>query len=372
MVGPAAARHKYILGVDTAPKVVRDLAAGRAPASLSRADISDAISFGLDGLVVQAIDDGVQIAPDAHDLATRARFDLLVNQDILADVARRTFAAMASGGITPCLIKGAATSRTLYEDPLYRAAVDLDVVLGLPPHSDRFDSALEALGMTADIRRAIANLQQNGCDVGGFSIDASQHSLRLDIHFNPFGLLVPLRSAELIGQHFVAGDFDDAAVLVPDTALGLAISAVHFLRDGGSNLKPAADVARMIDPKHREALSGCRDIAESEGIVRLVATGLHTVGSLLDFDAATRAEIQRSFPEPKPLGRFAMRTMMHPQLATFHVEGRQRALRGVSRWYVPSPDMLRVLMPEETSYPLGFAKKQWGRAIGLARGLGSL
>lgn len=268
------------------------LLAGRHVDQLDLETAEQLIGGGAAGVLLRAVDGGaVSVQQEVKALLAMASLDADMSRVSFAEPVSEVVATLHRFGVRPRVMKGAANALTLYEQPAYRNVADVDFVIGLDQEGD-LARALASLGFSELQLDSIARLRRANREIGGFSASRSTHRAVADFHFNPFGLLLPVRDGGSLVDKFVEVRSPWGVVETPQPSLALAIALVHFVRDGGLNFKPVCDVVRLIGlPEGDLDWSAFAAVLKRERIEGMCWTTLRSILDDLCIDAPEVAHL---------------------------------------------------------------------------------
>ena len=244
-----------------------------------------------------------------------------------------------STGCSFAVEKGAANAALLYQHSSHRPYNDVDLVVG-HEGSTGLESFLTALGIHEESARSLVSLSERGTPI--HEVAGRSGYADLDIHFNPFGMIVPVRdqamlAAELRNKISIGG----REVPVPSAELSLLIAAINIVRKGGGALWLVADASRLVSGK-AGPLDWDRliEIASAEGLLPHLQQVLTMLARELGLDVHEHLKSSSSAWWAPVLGE-GQATKRFLRRGTFSVLHRQpvelaATARALRRWYLPS------------------------------------
>ena len=350
------------------PALLQDLVVGRPLKDVTDKDARDAIALDLHELLLgEVLRQGVHI-----DRTARLRLE---SRRLGGDMALESQIARVKGlrehfenhGFPLRIFKGLANASSLYDDVRERPFSDVDVLVGI--ETNGLSALFESLDLHPRTAEAALSLWSSGAPV--HELDGHWDGLLVDLHFNPYGMLAPLRDPDVIADAMQAEDVAEVGeMIVPSCELGLLIAVVNLAKNGGSAIWTAADIVRFVQgragPIDWERFN---ELAELDGLSSIGAQVLWAVHDDLSHEAeigiprpATRAPWAPTLGED-PMVAWSVRRHWS-LLALRRTKGfRTESLRGLSRWYLRPPRVLSTLRPDlEGPYPLRLVRMQADRA----------
>jgi len=344
-----------------APAIV-SLMLGEALPPVNSAVVEAALRYEVAELLLHRAEmEGVQLPHGARFQLTalamrmeRRRADAEAAVATVADIAEPAGCAFA-------VFKGAANAVRLYDDVSERGFGDVDIVVGLND-THGLNELLTQLGRHPASAEALVSLARRGQAVHEISLDFA--GIEVDLHFNPFGMITPLRApalvAEELNQTITLGG---RAIPAPSAELSLLISSVNLVRKGGGALWIVADCVRLAQGK-----AGPLDwerfgyLAESEGLRPLSEQALRLVRDLGCEDVPEHVAAPRTAWWGPEAGEGAVATGISRRgtLSVLHQRPADvgQSLRSLYQWYLPNKERRTARSPKGS----GTATEQLERA----------
>ena len=326
------------------PKNIIDLLAGRPMLRrLTQDDIEYAISYEIEALLHAEITrqeistshlDFFKLSKHAlirRHISKRARSNLPALSTIAQDV-----------GVKFGIFKGASLSSDLYPSVDARVYNDIDVFL-----SGNDPIALHAfflrLGRSDRSSTALAKLAEAGLpihEIAGFISGTN-----FDLHFNPFGIITPLRAAEMTFEHGMAREISlgrGSTVRSASLELELLISLLNLVRRGGGALRFYADSARLLMRDDFKPAAFWK-LAKAEGLYHLASQAMLSIQDDLNLELPPQmrdsAAKNRLWWAPR-IGESSNGDFLHRRapLHSLRLDSvGTRELRSLCSWYLPTP-----------------------------------
>lgn len=230
----------------TAPASILDLLAGRPTGALDQETVRYALANEIASLVAceRHVAEQLGTSPElAHLYARFMREQNLRNR--IAEAAAATVSLARDCNVPVGIFKGVVLAQQAYRNPSARASNDLDILIGECSPRD-LEELLRRLGRTKSSATALATLRERGEPV--HEISGRINGVDVDIHFNPFGLISPLRAPSdtwLAASSHTAW-FEGIAIPSPSPEAHLLICLINLIRRGGGALRFYGDAARLI------------------------------------------------------------------------------------------------------------------------------
>ena len=255
----------------------------------------------------------------------------------LADAAEKT-------GCDVAVFKGPANAATLYDDIAKRPFGDVDIAIGLSGSRGVLDFLIE-IGQPKRSAQALVALLDSGAPVHEVSVPVL--GVDIDVHFNPFGMISPVRAPELLFDNLQKEiPLGGRQVMIPTPELALLISLVNLMRKGGGALWIVADAVRLAEGKAGELnWAKFEEIGCAEGLLPIAAQGLRLLKEDLQIDVPENLTAERRWWGPL-LGEGAA-TKGLLRRGTFSILHRSpvapvESLGALRRWYLPSERALQA------------------------------
>lgn len=310
------------------------------PTALTLSDVDQAFDHEVAELLMSLAEQSSVALPPEAVVQLAALSMRSENRSAIAEKALREVAEVA--GQTGCkyaVFKGPANAATLYSDRAQRPFNDVDILVGFDG-TDGLEDFLVALGRDRRSASALVTLAKTGTPIHEVSLRVA--GADIDVHFNPFGLVVPVRDPAALAKH-LADSFKLGSNTYRSASpeLSLLISSVNLIRKGGGALWVVADMARLIHGR-----AGHIDwdkfglLAEAEGLGPIAGQALRLMHDDVGVEvpAEMRAE-RRSWWAPELAEGAA--TLGVLRRATFSILHRDpvkpiEAVPALLRWYVPN------------------------------------
>lgn len=328
---------------DAVPSHISDVLAGRPlRGPVTQRDVDVARAFDIETLLLSEVRRQEADLQAKNVSASAAQSLLRCHRSKRAFAAVPDFLAIADkSGVEIGIFKGAALSNYLYEDSESRTFNDVDVHLSCHDH-EALNALLQRLGRSTKSAHALTSLAFRGDHI--HEIEGTVSGASFDLHFNPFGLVSPLRSPELVSEHATAREIVTKSGLTFKSAsleLELAVSLINLIRRGGGALRFYADAARLL--AHGDLRVGeFEELVRREGLCKLVKQALLSVQTGLRIEMPEGLE---AYPAKHPVW-WAPRIGEPPnpslvRRGPFNVlrldDAGIRELRSLVTWYCPTP-----------------------------------
>ena len=322
----------------TVPREIRDLLAARKlPEALSERAIRFALSTSLESLLIEECESqGVLLSgPDVQKLFAQSLMRSSHAQRSLG--ALTSFVEIANSvSLHFSVFKGAALAYSIYDRPAARTFNDVDILLAdNDPVS--LTALLTQLGRSSKSSQALIELVDKGRPI--HEVAGVIDGIPFDLHFNPFGLVTPMRANYEIFSAASSAQFTlptGQQVNRPSVELHLLIVLVNLCRRGGGALRFYADASRLLASTTFD-WPRFWDLAEREGLVTIANQALLSLQHDLGLDVDVAPNLSRAWWGPHIAERpTAERALRRPPLLALRLKPHLASdVASLLSWYVP-------------------------------------